>query len=106
MTQIIDPSVGTTLKDQFSLARAKKAYTAGVAGAIAGFGSISIAGIFADGKIDGPEVGGIIASVGGGFVLAFFGAWFPYQAVVAPAPGVNDALVKGDGLGGPDHSAR
>lgn len=79
MTNPIDPSVGTSLKEQFSLTRAKKAYAAGVAGAVTGAGTISLAGIFADGKVDGPEVVGIVGAVVGGFVLGFFGAWLPAQ---------------------------
>ncbi|ROS63918.1 hypothetical protein EDF42_2172 [Curtobacterium sp. PhB172] len=107
MSQIIDPSVGSSLKEQFSLARAKKAYAAGVAGAITGAGTVSLGGIFADGKVDGAEVGVIISAVVGGFVLAFVGAWLPTNT--APdAPGTGDVLVKGDGLGDdgePKHSA-
>lgn len=106
MTQIIDPSVGPSLKEQFSLTRAKKAYTAGVAGAITGAGTVSLAGIFADGKIDGAEVGVIISAVVGGFVLAFVGAWLPSNAPTTTEPGVGDVLVAGDGLGDePKHAA-
>lgn len=106
MSHIIDSSVKPTLKELFSLEHAKKAYSAGVAGAIVGAGTISISGIFADGKIDGSEVGGIIAAVGGGFLLAFFGAWLPAQTPVPIEDGIpveaklgaSDALTPGDDL--------
>lgn len=101
---IIDPTVAPAVKSQFSLTRAKKAWGAGVAGLITGFGTISLSGIFADGKIDGTETLSIIGSVVGGFVLGFVGAWLPSNEG-ASAPGKNDALVAGDGLGGPDHAA-
>ncbi len=84
MSHLIDPSVKPSLKEQFSLARAKKAYGAGVAGAVAGAGTISLAGIFADGKITGPEVLAAGGAVVGGFVLGFFGAWLPAQPPSTP----------------------
>lgn len=102
---IIDSSVPVALKDQFSLARAKKAYGAGIAGAITGAGAISLSGVFADGKIDGSEVTTAIGAIVGGFVIAFLGAWLPTQNTTAP--GKYDALVYNDGLNddGPKHSA-
>lgn len=94
---IIDSSVPVALKDQFSPARAKKAYLAGCAGAVTGLGTISLSGVFADGKIDGTEVTAGIGAVVGGFVLAFFGAWLPTQNPSAPRK--QDAVVYGDELG-------
>lgn len=91
MTNPIDPTVGPSLAEQFSLTRAKKAYTAGIAGAVTGAGTISLAGIFADGKIDGPEVVGIVGAVVGGFVLGFFGAWLPAQPSSTSGQGNNEA---------------
>lgn len=106
MSQVIDPSVATSLKEQFSLQHARKAYSAGVAGAITGAGTISLSGIFADGKITGPEVLAAGGAVVGGFVIAFFGAWLPTQKPTQPKPGPGDALVAGDGLGNePEHRA-
>lgn len=64
----------------FSLAAAKKAYAAGVAGAIAAIGSVSIAGLFTDGKVDTNAALVAVATVIGGFVLGFFGAWLPSNA--------------------------
>lgn len=98
MTQIIAPNVGPSLKEQFSFERAKKAYSAGITGAVAGAGTISISGIFADGKIDGPEVLAAGGAIVGGFVAFFFAAWLPSQTVVPTIP-KGDALVPGDGLG-------
>lgn len=76
---LVDPSVKPALREQFSLARAKKAYGAGVGGALAGAATISLSGVFADGKVDGTEVVGAIGAVVGGFVLGFVGAWLPAQ---------------------------
>lgn len=104
---LIDSSVPVALKDQFSAARAKKAYGAGVAGAITGAATISLSGVFADGKIDGAEVVGAIGAVVGGFVVGFFGAWLPSQNTAAPRK--QDAITYGDGLAaepdGPEHRA-
>lgn len=101
-------SVKVALKDQFSPARAKKAYSAGLAGGVAGVtAGFTLGGIFADGKIDGTEVVGVATTFVGGFVLGFFGAWLPKQDTTAPRK--QDALNYGDGLAvepdGPDHRA-
>lgn len=95
---IIDSSVPVALKDQFSLERAKKAYGAGVAGAVTGAATISLSGVFADGKIDGGEVTAAIGAVVGGFVIGFLGAWLPTQNTTAPRK--QDALTYGDDLAG------
>lgn len=105
MSQFIDSSVAPSLKEQFSLTRAKKAYSAGVGGAVVGAGTISLSGIFADGKIDGPEIVGAIGAVVGGFVVGFITAWLPKQPSSTASA---DVLVPGDGLGDtgePKHSA-
>ena len=117
---IIDSSVGETLKEQFSLQHAKKAWSAGIGGAITGAGTVSLAGVFADGKLDGAETGVIISAVVGGFVLGFVTAWLPRNGSTTttrssdepPAdvdePTTGDALVPGDGLGDdgqPKHAA-
>lgn len=73
-----------TLKEQFSFALAKKAYVAGVGGAVAGLGVVSFAGVFADGKVDGTEVLAIGGAIVGGFVPAFLGAWLPSQPASKP----------------------
>lgn len=98
MSKIIDPSVPTSLKDQFSWAHAKKAWSAGITGAVGAAATISLPTILADGKIDGPEVVGAIGTVLGGFAAFFLAAWLPSQLPSVPKPGKNDALVKGDGL--------
>jgi hypothetical protein len=108
MSQIIDPSVGTSIKQQFSLEHARKAYGAGIGGAIAGAGTISLSGIFADGKITGSEVLAAGGAIVGGFVVGFFGAWLPSQTPAPRKPGTGDVLVGGDGLGDdgqPKHAA-
>jgi hypothetical protein len=96
---IIDTgSIKVALKDQFSLARAKKAYTAGVAGAVTGLTTnVTIAGVLADGKIDGAEVVSALGFTVGGFLLGFLGAWLPKQNPAAPRR--QDAVVYGDELG-------
>lgn len=67
----------TVSENPFTLNNAKKAYAAGLAGAVTGAGTISLTGIFADGKLDTGEVGGVVIAVVGGFILGFVGAWFP-----------------------------
>lgn len=99
-------SIKVALKDQFSLARAKKAYGAGLAGGVAGVtAGFTLGGILADGKIDGTEVIGVATAFVGGFVLTFLGAWLPRQNTAAPRR--QDAIVYGDGLAGdgPEHRA-
>ncbi|MCU1617804.1 MAG: hypothetical protein JWO98_5344 [Frankiales bacterium] len=59
----------------WSLAGAKKAYGAGIAGAVTAAGTVSLSGVFADGKLDGGEVALLASTIVGGFVVAFFGAW-------------------------------
>ncbi len=84
MSHLIDPSVKPSLKEQFSWARAKKAYSAGVGGTVTGIAAnVSVGGILADGKIDGPEVVSVIGFAVGGFVLGFIGAWLPAQPASA-----------------------
>lgn len=98
----IDPSVKPSLKEQFSLEHAKKAYGAGATAAIAAVGTVSLSGIFADGKIDGPELLGIGGAIVGGFVFGFFGAWLPAQPATPPK-GIpaepSSVLTPDDGLG-------
>lgn len=101
MSNLIDPTVKPALAEQFSLTRAKKAWGAGVAGLVTGLGTVSLSGIFADGKIDGTEVVGIIGASVGGFVLGFVGAWLPANK---GAP--TDALVQGDGLAAGDDAPK
>jgi hypothetical protein len=104
MSNIIDPTVKPALAEQFSLTRAKKAWGAGVGGLVTGLGAVSLSGIFADGKVDGTEVIGIITAAVGGFVLGFIGAWLPKNT---GSP--TDALIQGDGLAAgdsaPEHRA-
>lgn len=105
MSFIDTNSIKVALRDQFSPARAKKAYSAGVAGGIAGVGaSFTFGGLFADGKLDGTEIVGVGSAFVGGFVLAFLGAWLPTQNTQAPRK-QKDALTYGDGLADPANTA-
>jgi NhaP-type Na+/H+ or K+/H+ antiporter len=99
MTNLIDPSVGTSLKDQFSWSRAKKAYSAGITGAVGAVATISLPDILADGKIDGPEVLAAFGVTAAGFVAGFFAAWLPAQRPSVRKPGKKDGIVRNDGLG-------
>lgn len=101
MSQFIDPSVGPSLKEQFSFEHAKKAYSAGIVAAVGAAATISLPNILADGKIDGPEVVGGIGIVVGGFVAGFFAAWLPSQTPASTTPKQTDydVVAPGDGLG-------
>lgn len=63
----------------FTIANAKKAYSAGVAGAVTAIGGLSIGAIFAGGSLDTDTLLADAGIVLGGFVLGFFGAWLPRQ---------------------------
>lgn len=65
------------MSSQFSLDKAKKAYTAGIAGAVAAAGGLTLTGFFADGKLDTNAVVTAALTVVGAFVLSFLGAWLP-----------------------------
>ena len=69
-----------TTAELFSLERAKKAYSAGLAAAIVGAGALA-GGIFTDGKIEVPEVVAVIGTGVSAFVVAFFAAWLPSNRV-------------------------
>lgn len=99
---IIDTgSIKVALKDQFSPQRAKKAYGAGVAGAVTGLTTnVTLQGVLADGKIDGAEVVGALGFTVGGFILGFLGAWLPKQNTAAPRK--QDGITYGDQLGDAD----
>lgn len=68
-----------TSTNPFTLANAKKAYTAGVAGAITAAGGLSISTLFAGNGFDANQLAVDASVVVGGFVIAFFGAWLPAQ---------------------------
>jgi hypothetical protein len=68
-------------------ARARKAYSAGVAGAVLAIGSISVAGFWADGKIDTSKVAAAAGSVVVGFIAGFLAAFLPRNAVATPEQG-------------------
>lgn len=75
----------------FTLANAKKAYVAGVAGAVTAAGGLSLGAVFTGGNVDTNTLLADAGIVLGGFVIAFFGAWLPSNAVVptdAPLPPV------------------
>lgn len=62
-------------------ARAKKAWSAGVAGAALAIGGISVTGFWADGKIDTAKVGAAAGAVVTGFVVGFLAAFLPRNAI-------------------------
>lgn len=56
--------------------RARKAWAAGVAGATAVIATLSFAGFFADGKVDGEKVWSAVGAVVIGFVGGFLPVFF------------------------------
>lgn len=62
-------------------ARAKKAWSAGVAGAALAIGGISVTGFWADGKVDTAKVGAAAGAVATGFVVGFLAAFLPKNAI-------------------------
>jgi streptomycin 6-kinase len=70
-------------------ARAKKAYSAGVAGAALAIGGISVAGFWSDGKVDTNKVAAAAGSVVVGFVAGFLAAFLPRNAVAASSEQVD-----------------
>jgi len=62
-------------------ARAKKAYSAGVAGAVLAVGGISVAGFWADGKVDTQKVAAAAGTVVVGFIGGFLAAFLPRNSV-------------------------
>jgi len=62
-------------------ARAKKAYSAGVAGAALAIGGISVAGFWADGKVDTGKVAAAAGTIVVGFIGGFLAAFLPRNAV-------------------------
>jgi len=61
-------------------ARAKKAWSAGVAGAALAIGGISVAGFWADGHVDTQKVAAAAGTVVVGFVGGFLAAFLPRNA--------------------------
>ncbi|QXJ40739.1 hypothetical protein [Curtobacterium phage Parvaparticeps] len=62
----------------FTLANAKKAYSAGVgAGILAAGAAVTGGGVFEDGKIDGSEVAVVVGAFVVGFVGGFVAAFVP-----------------------------
>ncbi|MBF4602845.1 hypothetical protein [Curtobacterium sp. VKM Ac-2884] len=72
-------------------ARAKKAWSAGVAGAALGIGGISVTGFWADGKIDTAKVGAAAGAVATGFVVGFLAAFLPKNAINPATPELQPA---------------
>lgn len=70
-------------------ARAKKAYSAGVTGAALAIGGISVAGFWADGKVDTEKVAAAAGTIVVGFVGGFLAAFLPRNAV-QPGPSDGD----------------
>lgn len=64
-------------------ARAKKAWSAGVAGAALAIGGVSVAGFWADGHIDTQKVAAAAGTVVVGFVGGFLAAFLPRNATAA-----------------------
>lgn len=57
--------------------RTRKAWGAGLAGAVTAVGAVSLAGLFTDHGLDATAVATAVSSIVGGFVLGFVGAFFP-----------------------------
>ncbi|MBF4613740.1 hypothetical protein [Curtobacterium sp. VKM Ac-1376] len=72
-------------------ARAKKAWSAGVAGAALAIGGISVTGFWADGKIDTAKVGAAAGAVVVGFVAGFLAAFLPKNAINPATPELQPA---------------
>lgn len=62
-------------------ARARKAYSAGVTGATLALGGISVAGFWADGKIDTEKVAAAAGTIVVGFIAGFLAAFLPRNAI-------------------------
>lgn len=58
-------------------ARTKKAWTAGIAGAATAIGAVSLSGLFNAHGLDAKADAVAGASIVGGFLLGFIGAYFP-----------------------------
>ncbi|PZE66882.1 hypothetical protein [Curtobacterium sp. MCBD17_021] len=71
-------------------ARAKKAYSAGVAGAVLAIGGISVAGFWADGKVDTEKVAAAVGSIVVGFVAGFLAAFLPRNATTSSSSEQGD----------------
>jgi len=72
-------------------ARAKKAWSAGVAGAALAIGGISVTGFWADGRIDTAKVGAAAGAVVTGFVVGFLAAFLPKNAINPATPELQPA---------------
>ena len=76
-TNPVVPTTPVETKDNpFSLASAKKAYSAGAAAVILAEGTV-IGPVLADGKVSSSEAALIIGTAVVSFVGAFFAAWVP-----------------------------
>jgi hypothetical protein len=73
----LEPGHVAVSQNPFTIANAKKAYTAGIAGAVTAAGGLSLGAVFTGGTIDTNTLLADAGIVIGGFVLAFFGAWLP-----------------------------
>lgn len=58
-------------------ARAKKAWSAGVAGAVLAIGGVSVAGFWSDGQVDTAKVAAAAGTIVVGFVGGFLAAFIP-----------------------------
>ena len=72
-------------------ARARKAYSAGVAGAALAIGGISVAGFWADGKVDTGEVAAAAGTIVVGFLGGFLAAFLPKNAINPTTPELQPA---------------
>lgn len=72
-------------------ARAKKAWSAGVAGSVLAIGGISVAGFWVDGKVDTEKVATAAGAVVVGFVGGFLSAFLPRNAINPSTPELQPA---------------
>jgi hypothetical protein len=67
-------------------ARARKAYSAGITGATLAIGGVSVAGFWADGKVDTEKIAAAAGTIVVGFVAGFLAAFLPKNAINPKTP--------------------
>lgn len=83
ITPAPQPGGTTTAWQRFTSnlgARAKKAWSAGVAGAALAIGGVSVAGFWADGHVDTEKIAAAAGTIVVGFVGGFLAAFIPRNA--------------------------
>lgn len=76
----LEPGHVAVSQNPFTIANAKKAYYAGIAGAVTAAGGLSLGAVFTGGSFDTDMILADAGIVIGGFAIAFFGAWIPRNA--------------------------